>query len=463
MIDPTTLITGGIIGAIAGFWSQFRTLLMRLSSLVVVQAHLATNLQYPTRIYIKKHFKHIPSGIRFYNSTLMRVMGFKNRKMIPFRQPYGSAVYWRRGEMIVWTGRTILTIRGLCDVDRLIQESIQENEREDKDQDSQVDRFYIHPVKGLEKGPWRGGQKAEAISRAPTGGTGEDNSPSDQMLDTNVEKSFMYSSDFYKKSYDSDPFESLYFADDVIRHIEDALKWVKMGDWYSERSIPWRMGWAIEGPGGTGKSSLARAMAEKMRVPLMDFKLNTLSDQEFLQEWENVQSRTPCVILFEDFDNVFDGRTALTEHRSLSFDTVLNAISGVDSASGVLLIVTTNHLEKIDPAMGVFSKQTELNEDQISTRPGRLDTVIHLGKMNRENRLKMATKILRDWPDLIDGTVAKYADVTPAQFQEACVVLAFQMIHKEKETSCESKTSTNRSLRAVRDVPVERTRTDRVA
>jgi SpoVK/Ycf46/Vps4 family AAA+-type ATPase len=162
-------------------------------------------------------------------------------------------------------------------------------------------------------------------------------------------------------------------------------------------------------------------------LPIYDFKLGTLSDQEFIENWRGLS--TPCIVLFEDIDNVFDKRESLTDHRSLSFDTVLNTISGVNLVNGVFLIVTTNHLEKIDPALGV----NDANTPKMSTRPGRVDVVIRLGNLDEAGRYQVARRILQDWPITIAGLVNENTNVTPAQFQELCVEAAFQQMQADRD------------------------------
>jgi SpoVK/Ycf46/Vps4 family AAA+-type ATPase len=122
---------------------------------------------------------------------------------------------------------------------------------------------------------------------------------------------------------------------------------------------------------------------------------------------------------------VFHGREPFGK-TTLSFDTVLNQISGMSSANGIFLVVTTNDVTKIDPAMGV-----SFDDDGVSTRPGRIDTVIEVGNLDDRGRLAMAKRILRDWPDLIAKLVIKHEDVTPAQFQEICLQAALQRMHLE--------------------------------
>ena len=79
------------------------------------------------------------------------------------------------------------------------------------------------------------------------------------------------------------------------------------------------------------------------------------------------------IILLEDIDAIFQGREAVNKkdnngrHRGRSgpsFSGLLNALDGVRSQEGRILIMTTNHKEKLDPAL---------------LRPGRADRLFFLG------------------------------------------------------------------------------------
>ena len=102
----------------------------------------------------------------------------------------------------------------------------------------------------------------------------------------------------------------------------------------------------------------------------------------------------------------------------LTFDCLLNCISGIKQSDGVILIITTNHIEHIDPALGIP------NEHGISSRPGRIDKVIHLGLMEKEQRLQLANHILSDFPELVDNIVSEGEGETAAQFQHRCAGIA---------------------------------------
>jgi chaperone BCS1 len=60
----------------------------------------------------------------------------------------------------------------------------------------------------------------------------------------------------------------------------------------------------------------------------------------------------------------------------LTLDCVLNVMDGIIELHGAMIIFTTNHLEKIDPAF---------------TRPGRIDKIVHLRNASVQMIREMVT------------------------------------------------------------------------
>jgi SpoVK/Ycf46/Vps4 family AAA+-type ATPase len=198
--------------------------------------------------------------------------------------------------------------------------------------------------------------------------------------------------------------------------------WVNNEQWFYEKGIPWKKGWILYGPPGTGKSSLARSFAEDLNMPIFIYNLAELSNHAFLKAWMEMLKNTPCIALIEDIDNVFHGRENIVNKRNsvfsvleniknnqqqqnnnqsseldsqkLSFDILINCIDGAIKSEGVFTIITTNDIEKIDPALG---SQTNNLNDKIefgSTRPGRIDKVIKLDYMEWKEKKKLRWLII---------------------------------------------------------------------
>jgi chaperone BCS1 len=79
--------------------------------------------------------------------------------------------------------------------------------------------------------------------------------------------------------------------------------------------------------------------------------------------------RPNSILLFEDIDAYFKGRSQINTKSKITFSGLLNSLDGALQLNGVLVILTTNHLENLDPAL---------------LRPGRIDLVKEIGFAGRE-------------------------------------------------------------------------------
>lgn len=187
--------------------------------------------------------------------------------------------------------------------------------------------------------------------------------------------------------------------DDMQDYLDPATR-----RWYSNRGIPYRRGYLLYGPPGTGKSSLSFAIAGYFQLKIYIVSLNSPSMNE-----ENLGSLfgelpKQCVVLLEDIDTAGLTHTReipqkpaepdndpskpgqSTEPRQpieavrkeepsgrLSLSALLNIIDGVASQEGRVLVMTTNHIEKLDKAL---------------IRPGRVDMMV---KFNLADSTMIAT------------------------------------------------------------------------
>lgn len=414
MFDSSTLLTGGIVAAVVAGWQQVKTVFSYISSFLISTGKYSSSLTLPILRHVRENYRMLPSGKLFYNVTVKNIDN--DFTFVPYRTLPATSIFFRGFRFIIIkynvSGLTITTIRGLVDLDEIAGKSA----IEDYNRFASVrrNRFYVTVVRGEEKH-----LSSTSITSSRSTGSSEisDSSASPELMPEYDKLLGFDEKQIATNSYE----ENLIFDSTIEAHIEDAKLWKKSRQWYKDRQIPWKRGWCLYGPPGSGKSSLAREVAFRLQIPIHVFMLNTLSDIEFDEKWYAVER--PCVILFEDFDNVFDGRTALSKHQSLSFDCVLNTISGVNSKDGVFLIVTTNHLNKLDPALGIAQEGTT-----ISTRPGRIDRAIHVGPMSDDSRKTIIKSILRDWPEDHDSIFQQTSGMVVAQVQETCIQHAFNKL-----------------------------------
>jgi mitochondrial chaperone BCS1 len=150
---------------------------------------------------------------------------------------------------------------------------------------------------------------------------------------------------------------------------DDLDRFLKSRDLYRQRGIPWRRGYLLYGPPGTGKSSLIQAIASYYGRQLVSLSLTDMDDSALLRAWSEITATS--VIALEDIDSVFEGRRPLGE---LSFSALLNTLDGAGAVEGSISILTTNHRERLDPAL---------------IRPGRCDREFELGYLSAASCAKM--------------------------------------------------------------------------
>jgi DNA replication protein DnaC len=435
-MSASLLTMGGIAALVATGWTQVKNVFSYVSSFILVGAELGDIGTKHMTYYLRENWKLLPSGLQLYISEIREFRDRKNRTIV-WRMPALKAIYHRNKRVLFVsgskTGMKITYIRGTVNLDKLqIEAAAYWDKYSDTCNDDAVknSRYMVFDIMG-DEGNTSSRRKRNSDDLGETAPASDSSiSTADAVyLNTSRDVPINYTLDEFNWRQVDDPFASLYYSPEVLKYIKQAKRWSEMRDWYIERKLMWRRGWMLHGGPGTGKSSLARATAQAMGIPIYRFHLATLTDQEFIRQWKDMS--TSCVALMEDFDNVFHGRINITKDKLLNFDTVLNCISGVDARTGIFLIVTTNDLSKIDPAMGVVWGE-EGARSGISTRPGRIDTVIEVGNMNAENRRKLASRILIDCPEEVEPLVLAGEDVSPVQFEEMCAQRALVLMEERE-------------------------------
>ena len=434
----TGLSITAIFAAAAAFFKQLQQIFRHVSSLVLFQKKVTGHLYRPVALYIKSQCTKLPSGLGTFVSIYGSIDDSSLASHIPFEIPPSTGL-WRspHGTFLVnasGSSITLVSLRRFSNPQKFVEAAILFQNELSLESSTGNGNFYVaqhignagDPASYQQASNSKRGQSVSSPSR-DTDEPSSDVSSSWDCVNTQVDRSFMYEpSRYIKNRQGKDPLRGLFFDDNVHQLIESLRNWFSRRDWYEERGIPWRTGVMSHGPGGTGKSSLARAVAQILGIPLQQFYLNTMTDREFMRAWDEMP--TPCVVAFEDFDTVFHGREPVTVHKSLSFECVLNKISGISSVNGVLLMVNTNHLEHIDPALG------QLDSNGRPTRPGRIDHILELGYTSEKVRTDIAEFVLGGWADNLKAEVCAIGNTAPftaAQFQSMCIQKALERMNEK--------------------------------
>lgn len=170
--------------------------------------------------------------------------------------------------------------------------------------------------------------------------------------------------------------------DTLLRSLDDFIRRKK---WYTEKNIPYQLGILLYGPPGTGKTSIVKAIAAYLDRNICFLRASELDK---LQE-AVIDLPSDAILVIEDIDsnNLLLDREAKnneqkvvlqnrnTDSRSpdaktpLNLSDVLNIFDGLLASPGRILIMTTNHIEKLDPAL---------------IRPGRTDIKLEVGHITPE-------------------------------------------------------------------------------
>jgi transitional endoplasmic reticulum ATPase len=153
--------------------------------------------------------------------------------------------------------------------------------------------------------------------------------------------------------------------------INDVESFFGSRDTYLQYNIPWKRGVILHGPPGCGKTISIKALMNTVRqqdvsnLYVKSFKASGCqSDQASIRQiFVKARAVAPALLIFEDLDSL-----VTDELRSF----FLNEVDGVEENNGLLIIGSTNHIDRLDTS--------------ITKRPSRFDRKFHFKAPSEQER-----------------------------------------------------------------------------
>ena len=185
-------------------------------------------------------------------------------------------------------------------------------------------------------------------------------------------------------------YKNVFLSKNNSEFIQETIKeWIISIDENIKMGIPPKIGLLLTGHPGTGKSSIIYAIAEETKKHIYSVNLRSMDDSTIICNLKNLEN---YVIVFEDIDCIISLRdrekygeeheknynmqmysnntnqsnststSTLKTKDEVSMDVFLEILDGYSYLKNCIVIMTTNHMEMIDPAI---------------IRPGRIDHIIN--------------------------------------------------------------------------------------
>ncbi|VDL27980.1 unnamed protein product [Hymenolepis diminuta] len=230
------------------------------------------------------------------------------------------------------------------------------------------------------------------------------------------------------------PLNSVVLGEGIAESVTaDIKEFISSSAWYSARGIPYRRGYLLYGPPGCGKSSFITALAGHLEYNICVLNLSEVGMSADRLDHLLTHAPLQSVILLEDIDAALHSREenddmgqrygrAYEGMPGLTMSGLLNALDGVASTEGRILFMTTNYINRLDPAL---------------VRPGRVDFKAEIGLCTEDQLRRMFSRFYPQKIEEKGSTIPQhplastFASSLGPDLVSAAQVQGFLLVHKD--------------------------------
>lgn len=170
--------------------------------------------------------------------------------------------------------------------------------------------------------------------------------------------------------------DTLYFDNNtkekIITHLNN---WRKNESIYKSRGIIYKTGILLYGTAGTGKSTLAMAIADYLKCPILSIDCTEFHNIDIGQLTASINAdNCQYVVLLDEIDSIFVDRDDIKMSMKERTSKLLTFLDSPNSPTDVIFVATTNYIDRLDKA---------------ALRKGRFDLMVELNDIHKEAALCM--------------------------------------------------------------------------